>query len=261
MGDKTPIEWADATWNPWYGCRRVSTGCRGCYAAREMKAYGMDFGAVTRSKTRFELPLKLTQRYFIFACSWSDFFIEDADAWRPEAWDVIRRCPRHTFLLLTKRPGRIPLCLPPDWGEGWSNVWLGVSAENQRWADKRIPELLKVPANLRFASLEPLLGPMRLYGCVQLDALTRIEPLTGQQMHVGAFVPSLKAQGPCLSWIIAGGESGPGARPCDPAWLSALQQQCAAAGVPFFLKQLGGYPDKRAGDKARLEGRLWQERP
>jgi protein gp37 len=99
------------------------------------------------------------QPRFIFTCSWSDFFITEADKWRAEAWDIIRRTPEFTYLILTKRPDRIARCLPADWGDGYPNVWLGTSAENQKYADQRIPELLKVPAAKRFLSLEPLLGP------------------------------------------------------------------------------------------------------
>jgi protein gp37 len=102
------------------------------------------------------------QPKFIFTCSWSDFFITEADAWRAEAWEIIRRTPEFTYLILTKRPDRIARCLPADWGDGYPNVWLGTSAENQKYADQRIPELLKVPAAKRFLSLEPLLGPINL---------------------------------------------------------------------------------------------------
>ncbi len=134
MGEITGIGWTDATWNPWYGCSKVSPGCAHCYMFRDMKRYGSDPEVVTRSKTKFDEPRKWKTPRRVFTCSWSDWFHEGADAWRAEAWAIVRDTPHLTYQILTKRPERIADHLPPDWGEGYPNVWLGTSVENQRFA-------------------------------------------------------------------------------------------------------------------------------
>lgn len=234
MSDTTGIEWTEATWNPWYGCDKVSPGCAHCYMFREQRQYGRDPEVVTRSKTKFSEPLRWKEPRTIFTCSWSDWFHEAADAWRDEAWDVIRRTPQHTYQILTKRPERIHDHLPLDWKRGYQNVWLGVSVENQRWAE-RIPILQDVPARVRFVSIEPLLGPV----------------------NFGEHDWMLDG----IGWVIVGGESGPGARPMDLKWARDIRDDCAAQGVPFFLKQLGGWPDKHGGEKALLDGVRHVEMP
>ncbi len=232
MGERTGIEWTDATWNPWHGCTKVSPGCKHCYMYREKKQYGQDPSAVVRSKTKFTDPLKWKESKRIFTCSWSDFFHERADEWRPEAWDIIRRTPQHTYLILTKRPERIREQLPPLWGfKGWPNVWLGVSVETKEYL-WRATLLKNVPVAVRFLSLEPLLGRIKL----------------------GPWLDG-------IGWVIVGGESGPKARPMLDWWAAELRDECVAAGVPFFLKQLGGASDKRGGDQAILDGRRWHEVP
>lgn len=222
MSEKTGIEWTDATWNPWYGCTKVSPGCAHCYMFREMKRYGRDPQVVTRSKTKFNDPLKWKEPRRVFTCSWSDWFHEAADVWRDEAWSIIRRTPHLTYQILTKRPERIAEHLPADWGDGYANVWLGTSVENQRFAI-RVSYLQQVAAAIRFISAEPLLGPV-------------VMPLNG------------------ISWLIAGGESGPEHRPMREEWARSLRDQCASAGVAFFLKQLGGNPNPRAHAEAVLDG-------
>src|SRR3972149_3075649 len=139
MGRHTKIEWASSSWNPWMGCAKVSEGCRNCYAQRDMKRFGRDFGTPTRSKTTFEDPLKWKEPRRIFVCSWSDFFLETVPPdWREDAWAVMRQAPQHTYLLLTKRPQNIAGMLPKTWtARPYPNVWLGVSAENPRRADQR----------------------------------------------------------------------------------------------------------------------------
>lgn len=226
MSDHTGIEWTEKTWNPWMGCTKVSPGCAHCYAEREHLKYKLpDFSVVRRSKTTFNAPLKWKEPARVFTCSWSDWFHEGADAWRDEAWEIIRRTPHLTYQILTKRPERIAAHLPwGAYGDPWPNVWLGVSVENQRWVE-RAELLATVPVALRFVSAEPLLGHVVLY-----DVL------------------------PSFGWVIAGGESGAQARPCDETWLRALRDQCAHANVPFFLKQMGGHPDPRAHEKAVLDG-------
>lgn len=243
MSERTGIEWTQSTWNPWYGCTRVSPGCAHCYMFREMRQYGRDPEVVTRSKTKFSDPLRWKEPRRIFTCSWSDWFHEAADAWRPEAWDIVRRTPQHTYQILTKRPERIRAHLPPDWGDGYPNVWLGVSVENQRFAG-RAATLACIPAAIRFISAEPLLGP------VDFDQLI-VDPVTGAEVHPIVF----------LDWIIAGGESGSKCRPMREAWARSLRDQCAENDVAFFLKQLGGVADKRGGEKALLDGRTYTEMP
>lgn len=215
MGENTKIEWTDHTWNPWMGCHKVSHGCKNCYMFREQTHYGGDPNVVVRSKTKFSEPLKWREPARVFTCSWSDFFIEEADQWRDEAWDIIRRTSHLTYQILTKRPENIIDRLPDDWGLGWPNVWLGVSAEDQKNADKRIPQLFEIPAVIRFISAEPLLGS------IDLD--------------MAYYVPD---------WIIVGGESGPNCRPMDLSWARSIRDQCKEAGVLFFMKQIGGWPDK-----------------
>jgi protein gp37 len=226
MGDDTPIEWADATWNPWYGCIKISLGCRHCYMYREQKRYGGNPYDIKRSKTRFQDPLKWQDGRTIFTCSWSDFFIDKADPWRPEAWEIIRQTPRQTYLILSKRPERIEDHLPPGWP--WPHVWLGVSIESRAYL-WRADALRKIPAARRFLSLEPL-----------LEDLGRLD-LTG------------------INWVIVGGESGPTARPMAPSWVRSIRDQCGAAGVPFFFKQWGGRTAKAGG--RLLDGRTWDEKP
>lgn len=230
MGDATGISWTESTWNPWMGCTKVSAGCDNCYMFREQRQYGNDPEMVRRSKTKFTEPTKWEDGRLVFTCSWSDWFHADADQWRDEAWDVVRACPRHTFQILTKRPGRIARHLPADWGDGWPNVWLGVSVEDDDRANmSRLDVLRGVPARLRFLSAEPLLGP-----------------LTG-----------LNLDG--IGWVITGGESGPGHRYIDRDWVRDIRDACVARGVLFHHKQWGGMRPKSNGKT--LDGREWCEIP
>jgi protein gp37 len=221
MADKTNIGWTERTWNPWYGCHKVSPGCKNCYMFREQLAYGGEPNVVKRSKTKFNDPLKWQRglagtgkAQMVFTCSWSDWFIEEADPWRAEAWDIIRRCPSLTFQILAKRAERILAHLPADWGEGYPNVWLGVSIEDGDYL-WRADYLRAVPAAVRFVSYEPALGPL---GGLALDG---------------------------LHWVIYGGESGPGFRPEDKQWARDMRDRCRAAGVAFFHKQSAGpFPER-----------------
>ena len=206
MGKVTNISWTNATHNFWYGCEKVSPGCRGCYAEREMDRYGKNFQIITRAKG-FDKPLSWKEPTMVFINSWSDFFIKEADPWRNEAWDIIRRTPHLTYQILTKRPKRIFGNLPTGWPGSFRNVWLGISAENQEWYDRRWRILSKIRASVRFVSAEPLLGPIRLG--------------TG-------YVPD---------WVIVGGETGPGARFTDPEWMRTLKRECGDD-VPLFVKQI-----------------------
>lgn len=226
MGHISQIEWTEATWNPWHGCRKVSPGCAHCYMYRDKIRYGQDPSRVVQGKTTFQLPLKWKKPRVIFTCSWSDFFIEDADEWRPAAWEIIRSTPQHTYQILTKRPERIAEHLPKRWP--LPNVWLGVSVENQYYY-WRISVLRQIPAAVRFLSLEPLLAAM----------------------------PELPLEG--ISWVIVGGESGARCRPVKSEWICQIRDRCGVAGVPFFFKQWGG-PKKKASGRS-LEGRTWNEMP
>ncbi len=231
MAETSLIEWTDATWNPWHGCVKVSAGCKHCYMYRDKKRYGQNPRVVTKSKSAFYAPLAWREPRLIFACSWSDWFVREADGWREAAWGVIRESPQHTYQILTKRPERIRDHLPSDWGQGWPNVWLGVSIEAQEQV-RRKEILCAVPARLRFISAEPLLGPL------DLGRMDRIH------------------------WIITGGESGPKARPMDMSWARSVRDQCLRAGVPYFHKQNGGSArcDGAWGGRL-LDGRTWDALP
>ena len=246
MGATTGIQWSGRTWNPWQGCTKVSPGCQNCYMYRDKKRYGQDPATVVRSKApTFNAPLskKWATPARVFTCSWSDFFHQDADEWRYEAWDIIRKTPHLTYQILTKRPERIADNLPVTPGQRttqfydqtwpWSHVWLGTSVENQQFADERIPHLLKVPATIRFLSVEPMLRP------IDISRYLAVEPERW--------------------WVIGGGESGPNYRLCDIDWARSLRDQCVAAGVPFFWKQWSGENPKAIGRE--LDGREWSQTP
>lgn len=229
----TKIEWTEETWNPVTGCTPVSEGCENCYARRIMAnrlrgrfGYPLDkpFGVTVHHK-RLNWAGRWRKPRRVFVCSMGDLF----HARVPPGFvvcvlDVIRENPRHTFLLLTKRP-RV-MC---SWLEEFqkmsgrlSNLWAGTSAENQRRADERIPWLLKTPAAVRFVSLEPLLGPVDL-----------------RPAFNGTYDAKCGTEKRRLDWVIVGGETGPGARPMRPAWVRSIRDQCKSANVPFFFKSWG----------------------
>lgn len=234
MGEDTGISWTTHSWNPWHGCTKVSEGCDLCYMFAEKRRYGQDPEKVVRSKTKFNDPLKWADPAYVFTCSWSDFFHAVADPWRAEVWDIIKRTPHLTYQILTKRHGRIARNLPADWGEGYPNVWLGVSTETQHWADKRIPVLLDIPARVRWISAEPLLGPIDL-------------------------TPYLSAteEGRGLDWVVVGGESGKGHRPMEVAWADEIARRCLDASVPLWTKQDSG---PQPGQQGRLPEGLWSRK-
>lgn len=283
MGENSNIEWTHHTWNPWRGCTKVSPGCKNCYMFREQKRYGRDPRIVTRTSPQTWNQARRWNREaeregvrkLVFTCSWSDWCHEAADAWRPEAWQMIHETPNLIYQILTKRADRIPECLPEDWGTGYKNVWLGTSVENQATADARIPHLLCCPAAVRFLSCEPLLGAMDLglqnANCdccprwasrwIKLKRqVTSDMPFDASRMslpgiyrahgnrHGALSVQTTQgllgvkpAEFDCLpgvDWVICGGESGAGARPMHPAWARGLRDQCVSAGVSFFMKQM-----------------------
>lgn len=253
MGANTNIEWCKHTFNIRWGCTKVSMACDFCYAeAFDHRLGGAHWGphAPRRllSDDYWREPLKWNaaaakagERHRVFSSSMADVFENVDDGQLPRLWDLIRLTPALDWLLLTKRPQNIARMLPPDWGAGWPNVWLGTSVENQTEADRRIPHLLAVPAAVRFLSCEPLLGPVRLVltGLPGWDEDWKLCALTGQEWAGRGFDQDAPLMEPRIHWVIVGGESGPGARPMHPDWARALRDQCVAAGVPFFFKQWG----------------------
>lgn len=210
----------DKTWNPWHGCHKCSEGCLNCYAYFLDKRYGRDTNEVVKNKSNFDFPIKkdregnykLKKGEFVRVCMTSDFFLEEADAWRDEAWDYIRRRPDVTFSLLTKRAHRIKECLPPDWGDGWDNVTFAVSAENQKRVDERIPYLLDIPAKHRWISVKPFIGE------VNLDKYLA----TGK-----------------IETVLVGGENYQGSRPLHYDWVKKVHDACAKHNVQLIFGQTG----------------------
>ncbi len=241
MSSESKIQWTDNTWNPWHGCTKVSTGCKYCYMYRDKERYGQDPETVLRSKSTFNDPLKWQDPKRVFTCSWSDFFVADADAWRDDAWEIIRKTPQHTYQILTKRPERIKDCLPDDWGDGYPNVWIGVSVENQEMANARIQLLLHTPAKVRFLSCEPLLGPLYIGNWLK------------------GYSPDPLGTIRTIDWVIIGGESGNetgkyGYRPCKLGWILDIIFDCQDARTPVFVKQMGTHIAKEKGFKDRHGG-------
>lgn len=242
MGKDSKIQWTEDTWNPHVGCIKVSEGCKVCYMYREMERFGKDPRIVRQTApSTFLAPLKSKTPRLIFTCSFSDFFIEEADGWRDQAWDVIRRTPHHRYQILTKRPERIRECLPPDWGTGWDHVWLGVTAENQVTFDQRMPILANIPAKVRFISAEPLLS--------EIDLMSN---------SVNYF--NLRNR---IHWVIIGGESGHNEgryqyRPCDIRWINLIMNRCHEAKVPVFIKQLGTHLSKELKLSDRHGGNMYE---
>jgi protein gp37 len=269
MADKSEIEWTDATWNPIRGCSVVSEGCRNCYAmsvaARfsgegypyEGLAYRNESGAHWTGKVKLidehlEDPLRWKRPRRIFVNSMSDLFHESIPTeWILRIFEVMAYAKQHVFQVLTKRPERMKYLLHyPDDGkfhgdsaehhrllmtQPLSNVWLGVSCEDQKTADGRIPLLLQTPATIKWVSAEPLLGPIDL----------------SIYMASGFDTPP---QNDILNWVVVGGESGPSARPMHPDWARSLRDQCVAAGAPFFFKQWGAWLHESQTDK-----NLWRQ--
>ena len=228
------IEWTEVTWNPVTGCTKLSEGCRNCYAermARRLQAMGQesyrDGFRVACHESMLERPLSWRTPRVVFVNSMSDLFHEAVPIeFIERVFDVMARARQHTFQILTKRAERLAALAPRlEWP---SNVWMGVTVEHETCRE-RIEHLRLVPAMVRFLSLEPLLGPLRR---LNLDG---------------------------IGWVIVGGESGPGARSMDEAWVLDLKLQCASARVPFFFKQWGGVRKKVAG--RLLQGRVWNELP
>jgi protein gp37 len=267
MAENSKIEWCDHTFNPWVGCTKVSAACDNCYAEGWAKRTGQSQlwqGERRRtSEANWQQPLKWNRqaeregrRFRVFCASLADVFDNKVPReWRRDLWKLIRDTPALDWLLLTKRPQNIAKMLPGPsaqysaeisrllWLNGWPNVWLGTTVENQQEANRRIPHLLAVPAAVHFLSCEPLLGPIALDRIdASMGETCTVNALTGDRWYPGCgSISSVTLPGKGIDWIIAGGESGPGARPMHPAWARGLRDQCAAAGVPFLFKQHGDW--------------------
>jgi protein gp37 len=262
MSDNTKIEWTDATWNPITGCSVVSAGCKHCYAmklagtrmrnhwSREGLTIQTQAGPVWNGQVRFneqwlDEPLHWRKPRRIFVCAHGDLFHENVpNEWIDKVFAIMAQSPQHTFQVLTKRPERmLAYITDPVWAEihgpKWplKNVWLGVSVENQEAADERIPLLLQTPAAVRWLSCEPLLGNVLLDNG-ETSWLTCHNTDTDTECCISYSVSGIHFRG--IDWVVVGGESGHGARPMHPDWARSLRDQCVAARVPFFMKQMSG---------------------
>jgi protein gp37 len=241
LAENSLIAWTDHTWNPWMGCAKVSQGCKYCYAATLTKnRMGIDvFGTSPRQRTqpavwrrpdKWNREAELVQEpRRVFTASLADVFEDhpQVNEWRPEVFDIIARCPWLDFQILTKRPENLQRMLPDDWHNGWPNVWLGTSIEDNR-VRHRAEALRSVPAINHFISYEPAIGPLD-----KLE-LTHIE------------------------WMIVGGESGPGHRKLKLEWAEDMRQRCEAEGVAYFFKQDSGYRTEMGIDAL---GAIYREYP
>lgn len=272
MAKNSKIEWTHHTFNPWWGCAKVSPACAHCYAETWAKRTGNDLwgGSAPRkffTDRHWKEPLTWNadakasgERRRVFCASMADVFERRAELheWRERLWALVDQTPFLDWLLLTKRPQNIQFMAP--WGDRWpDNVWLGCTAENQTWADKRVPILLQIPAKVRFLSCEPLLGELDLSHYLSRDPT--------QSIH----------------WVIAGGESGAHSRPMHPGWVRDLRNQCQNSDVAFHFKQWGHWvPEELLTEQQRkvivfdghrmaaagkgkagriLDGRTWDEFP
>lgn len=223
-------------WNPWHGCVKCSEGCAHCYMYFLDRLREQDGRRIYKTKADFRKPVqqdrkgryKIQSGEMIRVCMTSDFFLEEADPWREEAWDMMRERSDVVFYLLTKRPERVERCLPRDWGTGWPNIFFNVTCENQRRADERIPILLELPFHHKGIMCAPFLGPVSIRPYLTSGQIERVK---------------------------CGGENYDGSRPCDFDWVKALRQECADYHVTFcfietgtnFIKdgRLYRLPDKR----------------
>lgn len=308
MSNRSKIEWTDVTWNPVTGCTKISPGCKNCYAERMAKRLRGRAGypnddpfRVTLHGNKLEQPFHWRKPRKIFVCSMGDLFhpLVRLSYIRSILDKVVQLRYRHKFIFLTKRPQRMKeviesvqryyekfypktkqLTIP------FSNLWLGVTAENQEQADKRIPILLQIPATVRFVSIEPMLGPVNLKK-LNIDIPSEIPSRRYKEVDCldGYFQHDTPFVGP-INWVISGGESGPGARPMHPDWARSLRDQCTKADVPFFFKGWGEFKEwdihmpqefnlkpevyigdtclKRVGKKAAgrlLDGQIWDQMP
>lgn len=279
MGENSKIEWTDHTFNPWWGCIRVSPGCENCYAETfAAQRMGLPIWGPAKTTARrvwphdgahWQEPRRWNRqaaaegrRFRVFCASMADVF-EDHPQLPPERetlWRLIEETPFLDWQLLTKRPENVLRMVPESWRGGLpENVWIGTSVEDQRRAEERIPELLRIPAAVRFLSCEPLLGPVRL------DADWLRCPGGAEYGH-GLSRTAVHAGGCCqrrprIHWVIVGGESGPKARPCDVQWILRIVKQCKRAAVPVFVKQLGAFVVDRDDVGFEADLSVWADGP
>lgn len=209
-------------WNPWHGCTKISDGCKYCYVYRQDEMYGAQISSQLCRKTgNFNLPIKkkrdksykIPPKKIIFTCFTSDFLLEDADEWRQECWDMIRTRKDCFFYFFTKRIHRFKECIPNDWGDGYDNVIVGCTVENQKMADFRLPIFKSLPIKHRSVIVSPLL----------------------EHTDISAYLDK------SIGEVSVGGESGVNARPCDYDWILDLRRQCVEKDVPFRFHQTGAY--------------------
>lgn len=207
-------------WNPWHGCKKCSEGCQNCYMYFLDRMRNQDGSNIYRTKNGFRYPLqknrqgkyKVQSGEMIRVCMTSDFFLAEADEWRPEAWDIIRQRPDVKFFLLTKRPERVVTCLPTDWGDGWDNVFFNVTCENQSRADERIPLLFQLPFKHKGIMTAPLIGAIDIEQYLQSGIIEQ---------------------------VLCGGENYDGSRPCHYDWVRQLSEQCRKYDVTFDFIETG----------------------
>lgn len=269
MTAQTSIEWTQRSWNPIRGCSRISEGCRHCYAeqiAARFSGVGQPYeGLATRSPARWTGKLQFIKKdvcapfswkkpQCVFVNSMSDLFHEDVKFdWLVEIFYVMLKATKHTFQILTKRAGVMSQQVPRvmaklNINDPLTNVWLGVSVEDQKTADERIPLLLQTPAAVRWLSCEPLLGTIDLDG--------NSDPIRRGVQHWDYFRMSKEK----IDWVVVGGESGTGARPMHPDWARSLRDQCTAAGAPFFFKQWGAWwPSENDHSPTIYRGHVWPD--
>ncbi len=210
----------DPTWNPWHGCHKHSEGCQNCFMFYLDNKRGLDGNQISKNKTDFYLPLKkdrfgnykIKSNEFVRVCMASDFFLEEADDWRDEVWEIMKQREDVTFSLLTKRADRIKACLPNDWNDGWDNITFAVSCENQKRADERIPYLLNLPLKHIWISLKPFIGEISLEKYLK----------TGK-----------------IETVLCGGENYAGTRPLYYEWVKKIYDECIKYDVEFIFGQTG----------------------
>lgn len=262
MGKETKISWTDHTFSPWIGCSKVAPECEHCYAVRYAHRFGVEWGPHgTRRRTspsNWREPLKWDAaakrdgvRRRVFCASLADVFEDRPELipWREKLFWLIELCDGLDWLLLTKRPENMVRMAPEAWADGWPrNVWAGTTAGTQRTADRAIPLLLDVPAAVWFVSCEPLIEAVDLSQWV-FNREEAIEAAMFGRSALSREQADAVIEHP-ISWVIAGGESGPHARPCNVEWIRSIVRQCKAAAVPVFVKQLGrfSYADKGGRD-------------
>lgn len=234
MAQKSNIQWTDATWNVARGCTKVDEDCKNCYMYRDsFDNTRYNPLQVIKTKTVFNLPLKIKEPSKIFTCSLTDFFHGAIDSYRNEAWDIIRKCPQHIFQILTKRPERISANLPEYWDEIKDRCWMGTSVGSKQGIQRMIDLAMVDNLGIKFLSLEPL------HGEIDLSAATIYIESLKENFHVL----------PAFDWVIVGGESGNETgkyryRPCELAWIEKIVNDCKKNSIPVFVKQMGTWLSK-----------------